>query len=256
MRRCAAIAFAVLACSFGALAETVTNHSATVKVKRWERHYVYGFADGSLHDPSGKIASKAHAAGIEASIKSLSDIAEEARATAGANLERMYAVTNQIETFTRKIFVQATLYPQFQNTSNCWGRVASEWTDGTNDVCMVYFSREFKVPPVLKRKYITELATYIVEGEWTDFAASGELVDGYEGCKEIRFKRPEAVIGKNCFSRQYLKFGLPESGFDFGTRVFAVDGEIYHTGSWTNANGSVMRFNNGVKITEETVNAE
>ena len=37
---------------------------------------------------------------------------------------------------------------------------------------------------------------------------------------------------------------------------FAVDGEIYYTGSWTNANGSVMRFNNGVKITEETVNAE
>ena len=242
--------------AFVASGEIVTNISNAVTVKRWERHYIYGFADGTLHDPSGKIASKAHAAGIEASIKSLTEIAEDARRAAAQNLERMYAVTNLIDTFTRKIFVQATLYPQFASFSNCWGRVASEWTDGTNDICMVYLSREFKVPPVIKRRYITELSTNLVEGVWTDFSASGQIVDGYEGCKEIRFKRPEGVTGKNCFSRQYLKFGIPGSGFDFGTRVFAVDGEIYYTGTWTNALGKIWRFNNGVNVTEEEVDVQ
>lgn len=231
-------------------AATETNYTDAVEIKGRKYWYVYGFADGTLFDPSGKIASQAHAVGVKAAIGELEAVVEEARASAAENLKRMYAVTNLLETFTRKIFVQATLYPDMNELVNCWGRVVTEWTDGTNDTCMVYFSREFKVPPVMKRRYITELGTNTVEGVWTDFESDGQLVDGYEGCKEIRFKRPDGVIGKNCFSRQYLKFGSRETGFDFGTRVFTIDDEIYYTGSWTNVLGEVLRFNNGINTTE------
>lgn len=242
---CAIFAF------YGAYPATVTNSTQSVAVKGWKRHYVYGFADGTLHDPSGKIASRAHAAAIEAGALSLVEIAEAARRTADEQLDKMYAVTNLLETFTKKIFVQATLYPDLSELNNCWAKTVSEWTDGTNDYCQIFVSRELKVPPVVKRRYTTEFSTNYVEGVWINFDAPGKMIDGYEGCKEIKFKRPSDVIGKNCFKKGYARFGTKENGFDFGTRVFTVDEELPYTGTWTNALGKIWRFNNGAKVGEE-----
>lgn len=228
-----------------------TNYTPSVTVKGWKRYYVTGFADGTLADPSGKIASRAQGAAIEAAAKAVAHLADEAKRESEKILGELYAKTNLISTFSKKIFVQAELYPDLVRLTNCWGKVASEWTDGTNDVCMIYFSRDFKAPPKISRRYRTELETVYVEGKWTDFDAPGKLVEGYEGCKEIRFRRPEAVWGVNCFSRSYLKFGREDGGFDFGTRTFTIDGELYYTGEWTNALGRVWRFNNGVKTGDE-----
>ena len=247
--KAAVLAFLAISAVYGGGIET--NYTPSVTVKGWKRHYVTGFADGTLADPSGKIASRAHAAGVEAAAKAVAQLADEARRESEKILGELYAKTNLISTFTKKIFVQAELYPDLTKLVNCWGKVVSEWTDGTNDVCMIYFSREFKVPPKISRRYRTELESIYVEGKWTDFDAPGKLVDGYEGCREIVFKRPEAVLGVNCFSRGYLKFGREDGVFDFGTRTFTIDGELYHTGEWTNALGRVWRFNNGVKTGDE-----
>lgn len=250
MKRVIAI-FLALLMLISLYAATETNETKSVTVKRWERHQVYGFADGTLYDPSGKIASRAHAAGIEAAAGGLVELAEAARKAADMQLEKMYAVTNQIETFTKKIFVQATLYPDLTELNNCWSKTVSEWTDGTNDYCQIFVSRELKVPPVVKRRYTTEFSTNYVEGVWIDFDAPGKMIDGYEGCKEIKFARPSDVIGKNCFKKGYARFGTKENGFDFGIRVFTVDEELPYTGTWTNALGKIWRFNNGVKVGEE-----
>lgn len=230
---------------------TVTNKTSPVTVKGWKRTYVYGLSDGRLIDPSGKIASYAAGAAEGATTKKLADIADEARIAANEQLDRLYSKTNLISTFTKKIFVQAVLYPDLTMLSNCWGRVVGEWTDGTNDHAWVYFSREFKVPPVMKRRYRSELATNYVEGVWKDFSAPGQLIDGYAGCKEISFVRPDFARNVNCFPSVYLRFGTREAGFDFGTRVFTIDNELYYTGAWTNAQGKIWWWNNGVKTRGE-----
>lgn len=251
MKRLALLLFALLALGQSSAVDTYTNKSDTVTVKGWRRYYVYGLGDGTLIDPSGTIASFAAGAAVGATTMKLTEIAEEARLTASNNLARMYAVTNLLSTFTRKIFVQAHLYPDLTMFSNCWGRVAREWTDGTNDHCFVYLSREFLSPPILKRTYRSETETNTVEGVWTDFDAPGVIIDGYEGCKEIVYERPEGFRNVNCFAQPYLRFGTPEAGFDFGTRLFLIDGKDYFTGAVTNSLGKIWWFNNGVKVRGE-----
>ena len=252
----ALVAAAAFLAPSGASASVSTNEpSATdaVTVKGWRRTYVYGTADGRLVDPSGKIASYASGAAEGATTKRLSEIADAAEDAAAKNLERMYSVTNLLATFTKKIFVKAHLYPDLVALSNCWGRIAGEWTDGTNDHCWVYFSRELKIPPTMKRVYRSETETNAVEGVWTDFTneTARATVDGYEGCREIVYVRPAAHVMQNCFPQPYLRFGTEEGGFDLGTRVFTLDDELGFTGAVTNSTGKVWWYNNGIKVREE-----
>jgi len=231
-----------------------TNTTSAVEVKGWKRHYIYGKADGMIHDPSGKVSPWVQAASIASTTRELSQIADAARVAASNNLERMYAVTNQVSTFTKKIFVQAQIYPDLTKLTNCWGRVVKEWTDGTNDHCWVYFSRELKTAPVMKREYKAQTFTNVVEGVWAvpSFTNQSVMVDGYAGCKELIYHRPDAFVMKNCFTQPYLKWGTQEAGFNFGQRVFTIDDALPFTGSWTNSLGKIWKFNNGTLVGEPT----
>ena len=231
-------------------ASVVTNCTPSVEVKGWKRHYVYGTADGNLIDPSGKIASYAAGAAQGKTTQMLSQLADESRLIASNNLARMYAVTNLVETFPNKIYVQAHLYPDLTQLSNCWGRVVKEWTDGENDHCWIYFSRQMNIPPKMKRRYSSETATNWVEGVWADFSDT-RLVDGYENCREIVYERPEGFVGRNTFSRPYVNFGVPDNVFDFGTRTMTLDNELPLTCAVTNSLGKVWWWVNGVKVRGE-----
>ena len=250
MKKAAVLLFA-LATLASVFADEKTNVTSAVEVKGWKRHYVYGTADGNLIDPSGKIASYAAGAAEGETTQMLSELADESQSVATNNLARMYAVTNLLETFTKQIYVQAHLYPDLTQLSNCWGRVVREWTDGSRDHCWVYFSRTINVPPTMKRRYSSETGTNWVEGVWTDFADT-RLVDGYENCREIVYERPADFAMRNTFSQPYLNFGMPDTGFDFGTRAMTLDGELPLTCAVTNSLGKVWWWVNGVKVRGET----
>ena len=251
MRRLLPFAALAAALALHAFGGGVTNATSDVVVKGWRREYVYGLGGGRIHDPSGKIASWERAAVVKAAAENVGEVADAARSAASNSLRRLYGVTNNVADYSRKMFVQVHLYPDLQSLTNCWGRVVDEWTDGSADHCWVYFSRAFPVAPVMKRRYLGETETNWVEGAWTDWTNGVRTVDGYEGCREIVYARPEAFRDRNCFANPYVNFGTPEGGFDFGSRTFEVDGRLFFTGAWTNAAGKIWWFNNGVKVLEE-----
>lgn len=225
----------------------MTNATSAVELRGWRRTYVYGLGDGRLIDPSGRVADGVAAQALMAAQTNMGAVVAAAQASATAQVARVYAVTNEIANFTKRIFVQVHLRPDLTSPSNLWGYVAREWTDGETDHAWVYFSRELEIPPVVKRTYRGELATNTVEGAWTDFRNGRETVNGYEGCRELTFERPEEFRGKVTFRNPHVGMGSALAGFDFGNVAFTVDGGHFFTGAFTNANGKIHRWVNGVR---------
>lgn len=236
-----------------AAAVEVTNVTDAVDAPAWKRTFILGIPGGKLVDPTGTLAPYTRLASIEAANSNLTHISAQAIASISNQLHRLYASTNHIADFTRKQFVQAHLYPDMTGRDNWWSYNAREWTDGTYDYAWVYFSRDLVVPPVVKRRYRTETSTNVVEGQWINWSTNGlPMVEGFANCHLIRYERPEDARMAVCFSNPYVKNGSDEQGFDFGSRTFAVDGEFYYTGAWTNSAGKIWLFDNGVKVKGET----
>ena len=226
----------------------ITNATSAVDVRGWKRSYVYGTDDGRIIDPSGQIADGTVRQTLIETQARFAKVVAAAKTSSSNEIAKLYAVTNNLQNYKKRIFVQVHLYPNLHQHSNVWSYAAREWTDGTNDHVWVYFSKKLIVPPVMKRVYRSETQTNVVEGVWTDFKSEGITIDGYEGCRELVYKRPDDVVGRVTFRNPYINFGTKENGFDFGTRVFTINGETFYTGMFTNSLRKINRWNNGVKV--------
>ena len=247
------LAILAIALSASASAATLTNVTANVDAPAWKRTHIIGLPGGKLVDPTGTLAPYSKMAAITAANDELNHISAEAIASISNQLARLYANTNRIANFSRKMFVQAHLYPDMTGRDNWWSYIPRQWTDGTNDWAWVYFSRDLTVAPVLKRRYRTETSTNVVEGAWVNWSTNNlPMIEGFANCHLIRYERPEDCRMVVVFNNPYVFNGTKEQGFDFGSRTFTIDGEYYYTGAWTNALGKIWSFNNGVKVRGET----
>ncbi len=234
---------------FAAFGGVKTNTTSAVTKRGWKRTHIIGLPGGKLLDASGKVADYV-------SGKAYTDVASnqyvliESAMTGCSNaLQRLYAVTNRIELFKKKLFVMAHTYPDMVGRDNFWMYTAQESTDGTNDYAYIYFSVDItNSVPVVKRRYISETGTNIVQGTWVNYTNDNFTIDGCYHCRRIVFERPEEMRRLVVYPNPYATIGDTQSYFDFGPTFFTVNGEEYYTGAWTNAQGKVFRWSNGVKV--------
>ena len=247
MKHALTILFSVLL--FASHGGEMTNVTQTVLKRGWKRTHVIGLPGGTLLDASGKITDYVKGKTYTDVTSNQSAIIEGAMQGCTNALERLYAVTNRIELYQKKLFVMAHTYPDMVSRDNFWMFTPRETTDGTNDYAYIYFSVDITNSiPVVKRRYISETGTNIVQGTWVNYTNDNFMVEGCAHCRRIVFKRPEGMERLVVYPNPYATIGDVNTYFDFGPTMFTVNDEEYYTGTWTNSNGKIFRWTNGVKV--------
>ncbi len=229
--------------------EVVTNlTSDAVRTKGWRRQYIMETSAHELIDPSGKVASTARAAAIAKVAEESTAIMEAAREGLDDAMEGLRAVTNR---FPRDAVTLRLVVPPDGNRQSFWAHEAEQWTDGTNDWALVWFSQELLIPPSLSRRYRGEEQTAYVDAEWPDWSESVDT-NGFEGCRLMKFVRPDWARGVPLSPNPAVGIGRPDVGLSFGGAIVTVDGRETFTGVVTNSvtaeGADVSRYDNGVLV--------
>lgn len=136
--------------------------------------------------------------------------------------------------------------------------MASETSDGTNDSALVYCTHSFASLPHLTMRYCGERDTNDVPGIWHSFNGDNLSTNGFSNCKLITFERPSFARGKCVRSYPHISFGLPGTGFDFGSAVCTVNNQLGVTVTncfWITPNHTNLIFsleNGFFKISQES----
>ncbi len=258
MKRLAMILAAVLACAaFADEGETVvTNYvSNTVSVRGWKRTFVLGKEGGGVADPTGQIAEYMQGAALIAGAQAVDEIVAGAQQGLTNALNELYAVTNNINHFTDRVYIAGDLEAS-ATRSNLWCYVPKMHYDADTgvDTFWVWYSQELAQPPRMAWRYRTETGTYTASGVWEattdeEWGSMVYTVNGFAGCRKYMVARP-AGVGKIVLNLHgYPRFG--NGDFDFGNNGFFVDGELPFTGYWENAEGKMERYVNGLYVGDE-----
>ena len=238
----------------GASNERTNIVSNVATVKQWKRQCVFVGADGSLHDESGRLVAYADEIGRQNRARDVQQVVEAAHAGMTNSLRRVYDMTNSIP--ERSVALRFSMKPS-QSRDNFFAYIASETSDGTNDVAKYYFSHVLDIPPKIQRRYRNGESTVFVEGEWQNYTTNGVSVTDaqgvtWDGCNEIRFVRPSWAIDYPVRPNRHCTIGHPVSGLDFAGAMVFVDGRPTLTGYVTNGTERIY-FDNGVYQQKEDI---
>ena len=252
----ALVAVCALADDATVTTNVVTNLVSEIRtVKEWKRTYIIGKEGGRLTDPTGTIADYATGAALAASARHSQTIMDGAYIGLTNALESLYAVTNNIGNFDNRIYLAGDLQPDDTARSNLWCYIPKHsFTNGV-DTFWVWYSHRLGNAPRMQFRYRTETAEELVDGVWeaeniNQWSNQTYTVDGYEWCHKISTVRPQSVGNMVMNIGAYPRFGTEQGGFDFARKAFTIDNELPFTGAFTNVDGFVESYINGVFVGE------
>lgn len=246
----------VICLSFAALAtngvETAAAGKTNLVIKSdtmeslgWSMQTLFGTPDGKLIDNSGKVASHADAAAIEAAAEAVGEISLAVNAEWDKSINRLNEAVEGMAKYARGYAL--AIAPEKERV-NLTGFVVAESSDGTNDTQWVWYNYEMRVAPVRWVEYAGDFETQTVKAVWADWTAKGEEKNGWSGVHKCTVKRPTWARGVPCVTKPNEIFGS-NNGFTLGAAVLTLDGKPPFTGYVTNAvYGVVEYYDQGIMI--------